>query len=162
PWVMTRTTSNAWKLRMRLVVATNATLGRRSGHVTNAKRRMGPAPSRAAAPWSAGGGAPGPAREGTNAEPPILHTLTRAHRASARLGSPSQLTGRSESARRSALTTPPSASRIHIQSSATATHETTYALKTAPRKKPKSGPGRSRATARARPTVVESVTTTAL
>ena len=63
PWVMTRTTSNAWKLKMRLVVATKAALGRRSGHVTCTKRRTGPAPSRAAASARAGGMSCRPARK---------------------------------------------------------------------------------------------------
>jgi hypothetical protein len=58
------------------------------------------------------------------------------------------------------VTTPASGSRIHIHKSATATHETTYALKIAPRKKAYSLPGRFRAMASASPSAVLATTTT--
>src|SRR5437879_4380526 len=48
PCVITRTTSKAWKERIRLVVATNAAVGRRRGHTTSVKVATGPAPSSAA------------------------------------------------------------------------------------------------------------------
>ena len=49
PCVITRTTSNSWKLAIRLVVATNSVVGRNSGQVTLRKRALGDAPSSSAA-----------------------------------------------------------------------------------------------------------------
>ncbi len=86
-----------------------------------------------------------------------FHTLTSAIATRARSGSASQLVGGPPSARTIPPTTPASASSSHVHRSATATHDTTYALKTDARTNAKTVPARSSATASASPSASDSV-----
>ena len=150
PCVMMRTTSNAWKLVTRLVVATKAAVGASSGRSRDGSDAQAPAPSSAAASSSDARHALQPGEEDDHRVPGELPDADDGERRQRPARDRRAGDSGAPSARSSRPTTPELPSSIHIQSSATATQLTTYALKTLARTKREEAPRPVERAARAR------------